>query len=105
MGVVSEGLSPSNERDWWGEYVVRGLVEKAADGVEFQQKKNSGQVSGELYSLEGFTREFEGVLSGVVLSEVDLKILIRYLERDRGVVVLDREVRPCSWDHAIGCLC
>jgi charged multivesicular body protein 7 len=98
LGAISEERhSPSKEKDWRGEYVVRVLVEKAADEVEARQKEKYEGVSGGLYSLEGFKKEFEGVLKDVVLSEVDVKVLIRYLERDRRVVVLDREVSASAF--------
>jgi len=97
MGIVSEEIEPSSkEKEWWGEYVVHALVEQAADEVELKQRAKCGGVGDDLYSLDGFRKEFEGVMNGIVLSETDMKVLLRYLERDRGVVVLDREVCVCD---------
>jgi charged multivesicular body protein 7 len=96
MGIVTEengtGSVSSDSKDWWGEYVVLGLVEKAADAVVEMQRSRTVDVSSALYSMEGFRQTFEGVLEGVILSTVDMKVLLRYLERDRGILIIDRGV-------------
>jgi charged multivesicular body protein 7 len=95
MGVVGEegsSGSAAESRDWWGEYVVLSLVERAADAVVEIQKNRGVDVSSELYGMESFKRTFGGVVAGIILSEVDLTVLIRYLERDRGIVMVDKGV-------------
>lgn len=47
-----------------------------------------------LYSLESFRAEFaDCALPGVTLSDADLKVLIRYLARDKRHIVTDKEAR------------
>jgi charged multivesicular body protein 7 len=95
LGIVPEddGAAAGGGTEWWGEYVVLALMEKAAEGVVERQGLKGG-VEG-LYTVEGFGREFAGVVglgSAGALGEVDVRVLLRYLERDRGVVVTDYEV-------------
>ncbi|KAF8136775.1 Snf7-domain-containing protein [Boletus edulis] len=68
-----------SEAEMWkrveGEYVLLRLVERAADAVA------------------SFRRAFGSkVLPGVSLSETDIRVLLRYLERDRRVLVQTRTV-------------
>jgi len=73
-----------------GEYVVLGLMERAADAVT--RIREIGGCIG-LYDFEGFRKEFGGkVNAGTVLSEADVKVLVKYLERDRKLVVVDKGV-------------
>lgn len=104
IGVVGEesGLQTDDTR-WWGDYVVFPLVERAADAVEKKQWTNlAAGPSGSLYTLDGFRREFGDVLapSSRVMSESDAKVLVRYLERDRSVAVVEKDVClilfPCA---------
>jgi charged multivesicular body protein 7 len=95
LGIVPEdnGADAGGGTEWWGEYVVLPLVERAAEGVVEMQGLKGG-VEG-LYTMEGFGRVFAGVVgldSAGALGEVDVRVLLRYLERDRGVVVVDYEV-------------
>lgn len=47
-----------------------------------------------LYSMESFRAEFaQGTLENTTLSELDMKVLVKYLERERRAVVLDKDVR------------
>ncbi|KIJ69013.1 hypothetical protein HYDPIDRAFT_81175 [Hydnomerulius pinastri MD-312] len=84
-----------SEADMWkrieGDYVLLKLVERAADAVDGSCGGMS--LADRLYTFEGFRREFGSiVLPGVSLSETDTKVLLRYLERDRRVVVQDKDV-------------
>lgn len=77
-----------------GEYVVLALVERAAD-VVLRIREASGGVGAAdgLFNFEGFRKEFAGKVNpGSALSEVDVKVLVKFLERDRRVVVVDKEV-------------
>ncbi|THG98970.1 hypothetical protein EW026_g3296 [Hermanssonia centrifuga] len=77
-----------------GDYVVLSLLERAGDGVlQKQQSKTGVSLSEELYDFDGFKREFAGdALDGVVLSELDVKVLLKYLERDKKAIVVQDEV-------------
>ena len=77
-----------------GDYVLRDLVESAAQGVlAYQRTKETGAFADKLYTMESFKREFSGVvLPDVVLSDLDLKILLKHLERDMKLVVVDGKV-------------
>lgn len=77
-----------------GDYVVLGLVEKAAEGtIRKQQTKAGLSLADSLYKLDGFKREFSRTaLAGVVLSDLDLRIVLKFLERDRKVVITKGEV-------------
>ncbi|EPS98528.1 hypothetical protein FOMPIDRAFT_1051374 [Fomitopsis schrenkii] len=72
-----------------GDYVVVSLLERAADSVIARQRSKGGlSLADALYNLESFREEFAAhALDNVVLSELDIRVLVRYLERDRKVVV------------------
>ncbi len=77
-----------------GDYVVLALVEKAAEGVLRQQQTKAGlSLADSLYKFDGFKREFASVaLEGAVLSDLDMKVVLKFLERDRKVVIAQGEV-------------
>nr|GAT60026.1 predicted protein [Mycena chlorophos] len=88
LGVVGEDTSSSSrDNSWWGEYVFLSLVEQAADAVLAQQAENVGAPADALYSHEGFKKTFVPSMS-----EADMKILLRFLQRDRGAIVVDGDV-------------
>lgn len=72
------------------------LLEKAADRVmEIQDGRMAGPGTA-LYSLDTFREVFGSVVGGDVpspLSETDAKVLLKYLERERGVAVVEKGVR------------
>jgi charged multivesicular body protein 7 len=73
-----------------GDYVMLGLVEQAADTLEKLRDGAGISPADNLYTTEGFCSELgANVIPGVVLSETDIKVLIKYLERERRVVVRD----------------
>ena len=85
------------EAEMWkkieGDYVMLGLVVQAADTLETLRDGAGISPADNLYTLEEFRGEFgANVLPGVTLSETDTKVLIKYLERERRLVVLDEEV-------------
>ncbi|KAF4578879.1 hypothetical protein EYR36_000687 [Pleurotus pulmonarius] len=109
-GVIGEDgmITDSKHMPWYGEYVVVGLVEKAADEVERIQEGKEGEgVAGALYTLQGFRKTF-GSVAGLghneyehqydveeeeeMLSEQDAMVLLKFLQRDRKVVVMENEV-------------
>lgn len=85
-----------SEAEMWkrieGEYVLLKLVERAADVVDV----SSGGLclADRLYTIATFRKAFgTKVLPGVSLSETDTRVLLRYLERDRRILVQDKDVR------------
>jgi charged multivesicular body protein 7 len=85
------------EAEMWkkieGDYVMLGIVEQAADTLEKLRDGAGISPADNLYTVEGFRREFAGnVIPGVVLSETDTKVLLKYLERERRVVIQDGNV-------------
>ena len=97
-GVVgSSDVIESDTQRWKrvkGDYVLRDLVESAAQGIlAHQRTKETGGFADKLYTVESFKREFSGVaLPGVVLSDLDMKVLLKHLERDMKVVIVDGKV-------------
>ncbi|KIK98727.1 hypothetical protein PAXRUDRAFT_133647 [Paxillus rubicundulus Ve08.2h10] len=92
-----------SEAEMWkrieGEDVLLKLVERAADAVE---SSCSGMcLADKLHTVASFRREFGSkALPGVSLSETDTKVLLRYLERDRKVIVQDKDViKFVTTDH------
>ncbi|KAG1877987.1 Snf7-domain-containing protein [Suillus subalutaceus] len=76
-----------------GDYVMLGLVVQAADTLETLRDGTGFSPADNLYTFEDFRREFGAkVLPGVVLSEIDTKVLIKFLERERRVVVQNGDV-------------
>ena len=50
-----------------------------------------------LYTHESFAAEFAArALPNVRLSPLDMQVLLKYLQRDRRVLVADKDVRLCS---------
>jgi len=96
LGIVSEGEDASEgHQRWWGDYVVMPLLEQAADAVEKKQRtKAITGPSGSLYTFDGFRREFRDIFNPSLdaISVVDGKTLVRYLERDRRLVVVQDQV-------------
>ncbi|KAF8557312.1 hypothetical protein OG21DRAFT_1435544 [Imleria badia] len=84
-----------SEAEMWkrveGEYVLLGLVERAADAVD--ASLGGLCLADRLYTVTSFRKAFGSkVLPGVSLSETDTRVLLRYLERDRKVLMQDKDV-------------
>ncbi|KAJ6497044.1 Snf7-domain-containing protein [Mycena vitilis] len=99
LGVVGEegiisNATTTKDTSWWGDYVVVPLVEAAANDVLARQSRKAGSPGDALYSFEGFKKEFSAVLSDTQenLTDGDAKVLLRFLERDRGAVVVEKDV-------------
>ena len=77
-----------------GDYVLRDLVESAAQGIlAHQRTKETGAFADKLYTVESFKREFCTVaLPDVVLSDLDMKVMLKHLERDMKVVIVNGKV-------------
>ena len=96
--VEADGPIESESTLWRkikGRYVILSNLEKAADTVvERQRQKGAVSPSDVLYTFDSFRKEFcnPGTEERLPLSDQDLKVLIRFLERDKGVIVSDKEV-------------
>ncbi|KAI0064539.1 hypothetical protein BV25DRAFT_1881811 [Artomyces pyxidatus] len=76
-----------------GDYVVLDLVERAAEHVLAKQRSQAASLADTLYNFDAFRTEFaDSALPDVVLSDVDLRVLVKYLERDKRVIVSEKEV-------------
>jgi charged multivesicular body protein 7 len=90
--------SSYSESELWkrvaGQYVVLGLVEGAADAIMRIRETRGGIGAADgLFNFDGFRKEFGGMVNeGSALSETDVKVLVKFLQRDRKVVVVDKEV-------------
>lgn len=90
-----ESLFASNARDvkWHGEYVILSLLECAAEKIMAEQKAKTGGPSDGIYSVEGFRRDFAACINEThIMSERDAKVLIKFLERDKNVIAVDKEL-------------
>ncbi|RPD66129.1 hypothetical protein L226DRAFT_454410 [Lentinus tigrinus ALCF2SS1-7] len=101
LGIVESngavfGDSGTTER--WkkvrGDYVAVSLLESAAERIlERQRLKSTGHVADTLYNVDGFRAEFsECAFEGATLSGTDIKVLLKFLERDKGVIIVRGEV-------------
>ncbi|KAF7363605.1 hypothetical protein MSAN_01017500 [Mycena sanguinolenta] len=94
LGVVGEEgfLTSATAKDttWWGDYVVISLVEAAANDILTRQSLKSTGPADAVYSFENFKREFSS--ESHVLTDTDATVLLRFLERDRRAVVVDKDV-------------
>lgn len=80
-----------------GDYVLVGVAERAADAVLASQRSRAVGLADTLYSFDSFRDTFAAsALPGVTLSDKDLRVLIKFLERDRRVVITEKEVRPAT---------
>ncbi|KZV73405.1 hypothetical protein PENSPDRAFT_574635 [Peniophora sp. CONT] len=95
-GVVSSGDDESDSVRWKkvkGDYVVLALLEQAADAVTARQTDAGVNLADALYDFASFRSTFaEHALPDVTLSDADLRVLLKFLQRDRKVLVSDKEV-------------
>ncbi|KAJ3991784.1 Snf7-domain-containing protein [Lentinula boryana] len=92
----SFGSAPSkvNTR-WYGDYVLLDLVERAGEAIIESQRIKSAGPADALYTFDSFRKAFAECVVGsdtedpVSMNELDMKVILRYLERDKGVVVVD----------------
>ncbi|KAJ7444910.1 Snf7-domain-containing protein [Mycena latifolia] len=93
-GFISNARGSEKDTTWWGDYVIVSLVDAAANAILRKQSLKAGGPADALYSFDGFKKEFSSALppdSGV-LPDGDAKLLLRFLERDRRTVVVDKDV-------------
>lgn len=99
MSLIDSDQIESEEQLWKkakGSYVVLELVEKAAENILVQMRhKVLSSPADALYSFDQFRREFGrsgAVLDDIALSETDLRILVRFLDRDKKLIVSSKDV-------------
>ncbi|KAH9035493.1 Snf7-domain-containing protein [Lactarius pseudohatsudake] len=91
------GSDDESESERWkhtkGDYVLIGVLEHAADSVLASQRARDVSLADTLYSFDSFRATFaSSALPGVTLSDKDLRVLLKFLERDRRAIVTEREV-------------
>ena len=92
------GSDDDSDTERWndikGDHVLIGVVERAADAVLACQRERGVSLADTLYSFDTFRATFaSSALPGVALSDKDLCVLVKFLERDRRVVITEKEVR------------
>jgi charged multivesicular body protein 7 len=92
------GSDDESEAERWkrtrGDYVLVSVLEHAADSVLALQRERDVSLADTLYSFDSFRATFAAyALPGVTLSDKDLRVLLKFLERDRQAVVTEGEVR------------
>lgn len=91
------GLASGDDvvKESWGDFVILSNVEAAAKAIlEAQRAKGGIGPSAALYNSASFRQQFGGIAvshPGASLSETDVRVLIKHLERDRGCVVTDKQ--------------
>ena len=96
--VDSEHVEP--EEVLWkkvkGKYVVLTNVEKVADVIAEALRQNvTSSPADSLYSFESFRRRFNHIgaaLEDTALSDTDLRVLLKFLDRDRKIIVTEGDV-------------
>ncbi|KAH9066326.1 Snf7-domain-containing protein [Lactarius vividus] len=91
------GSDDEGESERWkhtkGDYVLIGVLEHAADSVLASQRAQDVSLADTLYSFDSFRATFaSSALPGVTLSDKDLRVLLKFLERDRRAIVREKEV-------------
>ncbi|KAG8707597.1 hypothetical protein FRC08_000397 [Ceratobasidium sp. 394] len=82
-------------KETWGNFVILANLETAAKAIlTAQRTKGAIGPSAALYSFASFREQFGSLAlpyPGASLSETDVRVLVKHLERDRGCVVLDSQ--------------
>jgi charged multivesicular body protein 7 len=101
VGIVGdEGILTSNsqtkETAWCGDHVFLPLIERAAEAVMSLQAMRATGPADALYTFEGFRRSFGSIFgegeSNQQMTGMDARVLVKYLERERRVLVVDEQV-------------
>ncbi|KAK0459826.1 uncharacterized protein EV420DRAFT_1675979 [Desarmillaria tabescens] len=93
IGVDGLFFSNAGDSKWHGEYVIMSLLERAAERILAEQKAKSGGPSDGIYSVERFRLDFAACINEThIMSEMDAKVLIKFLERDKNIITVDKEV-------------
>ncbi|KAG8806326.1 hypothetical protein FRC17_005079 [Serendipita sp. 399] len=106
LNLVSSDGSESSAARWkrvCGDYVVLSVVKKLADCIiAAQDEKSSLTLSEMIYSTDSFKKYAEScsAVPSIKLSDLDVKILLRYLSRDRHVLVVQGEIIKFTEEQA-----
>jgi charged multivesicular body protein 7 len=99
MNIVdsSQGIGSESESSLWrkvqGAHVVMHNLESAAGGVASYLEEQAGvSLASSLYTFESFAREVCRNGAELDVTETDVRVLVRYLERDRRLLVTDKDV-------------
>lgn len=87
-GLRQLGFAGGEEKVRNGRVVVLSNVEGVGKGVVARTSGIKGRVE-RIFSREAFKERYGAVVGGESLSEADMEILLRFLERDRGVLAYD----------------
>ncbi|KAI0345138.1 hypothetical protein BDW22DRAFT_1001391 [Trametopsis cervina] len=98
LSIVSsdEGGGSESDAERWrkvkGDYVVVSLMEQAAESILHKQQAKAGlSLADSIYDYDSFKREFGTcAFGGLELSNLDIKILVKFLERDKQAVIVQR---------------
>ncbi|EIW60360.1 uncharacterized protein TRAVEDRAFT_145680 [Trametes versicolor FP-101664 SS1] len=97
LGVVdtqASAFGDSGTAERWkkakGDYVAVKLLEQAAERIlERQRQKSTGNFADALYNADSFREEFAGcAFEHGSLSDLDVKVLLKFLERDKRAIVV-----------------
>lgn len=103
LGVVdtqASAFGDSGTAERWkkvkGDYVAVKLLEQAAERIlERQRQKSTGNFADALYNAESFRTEFAGcAFENASLSDLDVKVILKFLERDKRAIVVKGEASP-----------
>ncbi|GJJ11076.1 hypothetical protein Clacol_005307 [Clathrus columnatus] len=97
LNIVGEASSESDEKRWkrvQGNYIFIPLLEEAADAVlKHYDSLPSHSLTDTLYDLDSFRAEYGSKLfPDVNMTIEDTKVLLKFLERDRKVLVCAKGV-------------
>ncbi|KAI0032209.1 Snf7-domain-containing protein [Vararia minispora EC-137] len=97
MNIVSADDGNETDAERWkyvhGDYVFVDLLEQAASAVITRQRDVGTGLADALYNFESFKDAFAAhALPGVVLSDADVRVLVKFLQRDKHVLVADKDV-------------
>ncbi|KAG9030832.1 hypothetical protein FS837_003165 [Tulasnella sp. UAMH 9824] len=89
-----DGSSLTSEQRWAnynGDYVVLSILKQAADAIIARQQSKPPGFTESFYTRQSFQTEFESVaLKGATLSQLDLDVVLKYLERDAREVIVQK---------------
>lgn len=92
-GLLPTSSSKQSTKSWHGDYVLLNLVQNTAAQIITQQQ-NATTPADNLYTFDGFRTTFASCMDGSqqnMMAEIDAKVLLRYLERDKGVIVVTKD--------------
>ncbi|KAF9520485.1 hypothetical protein BS47DRAFT_1387120 [Hydnum rufescens UP504] len=100
LNIVGESENPGSYDSRWalsqGSYVVLDVLEVAAEAIiKAQLGTGSLSLSESTHNLSSFRTKFAPIIlprAPESLTDLDIQVLLRYLERDKGALVSEKEV-------------